>query len=536
MAFRRQDIPKMTRKGKDGAPRRIFPRFIRDQTMHPKVGLAIDYLEGMIGRKRSELSPDVVLDLFGDPKLARCMLACLAESYRYRSLEIAEVVGDDAAVALAGWDLMSPADLRAHLYRLANSTEGGFVGAAERSSFLATAAVPLGLTGDQLSTLLTLDAEPHQRLIRIGPKPESADVVARYNLILLSSVLRNASPLEISTPGLDPMIVDTVLSRYGVDGRRSGSDSIRLVGRRNAFGSWASFGPRVSRVALHLLVLSPRPADLHAVIHLGDQVSELTLDGKSLANVIPAQRGAADAAGVIRATILDEDVTAHRRRRASVDFAGWSVRRLSDPIVASDAMLLPDLAFVRGNLVVPIVAIPTGLGREISLNAAQVVGAQRPVVALGAFDAQRPSPGVYALSRPDAGSLIEVLDTILADYTVEATPQTMLWSELEETGWVSATRMSELFTDTTLPVEIQRWLDDGLAAIVPGFGMGRTGFLDDMTDRFASGPADIGSVRGRIAAEIGDGPAADALTLHLLAQHLVSPTPSNGETRHAVAA
>ncbi len=92
MAFRRQDIPKTSRKGKDGAPRRIYPRFIRDQTMLPKVGLAIDYLEGMIGRKRSELSPDVILDLFGDPKLARCMLSCLAESYCYRSLDIAEVV------------------------------------------------------------------------------------------------------------------------------------------------------------------------------------------------------------------------------------------------------------------------------------------------------------------------------------------------------------------------------------------------------------------------------------------------------------
>ncbi len=536
MAFRRQDIPKTTRKGKDGARRRIFPRFIRDQTVLPKVGLAIDYLEGMIGRKRSELSPDVVLDLFGDPKLARCMLTCLAESYRYRSLEIAEVVGDDAAVALAGWDLMSPADLRAHLYRIANTTGGGFVGATERSSFLAAAAVPLGLTGDQLSTLLTLDAEAHQRLVRIGPKPEPADVVARYNLILLSSVLRNASSLEINTPGLDPTTVETVLTRYGVDGRRSGSDSIRLTGRRNAFGSWASFGPRLARVALHLLILSPRPADLHAVIHLGDQTSELTLDAKSLANVLPAHRGVADAAGVIRATILDDDVTVHRRRRGRVDFAGWSIRRISDPIVAADAMLLPDLAFVRGNLVVPIVAIPTGHGRETSLDAARAIGAQRPVVTVGALDSRWETPGVYALLTPDAGSLIDVLERILTDYTVEATPQSMLWSELEESGWVSAARMSELFTETTLPLEIQRWLDAGLAAIVPGFGMGSTGFLEEMSRSFASGPADLSAVRGRIASQIGDGPAADALTLHLLARHLVPHSRSDAEGPLFVAA
>src|SRR3712207_2728638 len=100
MAFRRQDIPKTTRKGEEGQPRRLYPRFAKDRTLLPKVELAIGYLDGMVGRRRGDLSPDVVLELFGDPKPARCILACLADSYRYRTPAIAEVVGDRKSTRL----------------------------------------------------------------------------------------------------------------------------------------------------------------------------------------------------------------------------------------------------------------------------------------------------------------------------------------------------------------------------------------------------------------------------------------------------
>src|SRR5918997_7090066 len=144
MAFRRQDIPKTTRKGEEGQPRRLYPRFAKDRALLPKVELAIGYLDGMVGRRRGDLSPDVVLELFGDPKLARCLLACLADSYRYRTPEIAEVVGEPAALALAAWDLLTPADVRGHVYRAANATQGGFVADLDRAPFLAELSGPLG--------------------------------------------------------------------------------------------------------------------------------------------------------------------------------------------------------------------------------------------------------------------------------------------------------------------------------------------------------------------------------------------------------
>ncbi|MCC6314352.1 MAG: hypothetical protein IT337_10105, partial [Thermomicrobiales bacterium] len=56
MAFRRQDIPKTTRKSGDEGLRRVYPRYAKDVALLPKIDLAIDYLDGMVGRRRGDLA------------------------------------------------------------------------------------------------------------------------------------------------------------------------------------------------------------------------------------------------------------------------------------------------------------------------------------------------------------------------------------------------------------------------------------------------------------------------------------------------
>ncbi|MDP9365348.1 MAG: DUF790 family protein, partial [Chloroflexota bacterium] len=255
MAFRRQDIPKTTRKGDEGEPRKLYPRFAKDRALLPKVELAIGYLDGMVGRRRGDLSPDVVLELFGDPKLARCVLACLADSYRYRTPEIAEIVGEEAAGSLVAWDLLAPADVRGHVYRVANERFGGFVADVDRPAFLAEVAGPLGLEPSQLEELLHLDAERNALLIRVGPRPRAEDVLARYNVTLALSVLRQASEVTLELPGLDVATMETVCARHDVRSRRLGAETVRLAGKRNALGARGQFGARVARCALHLILL-----------------------------------------------------------------------------------------------------------------------------------------------------------------------------------------------------------------------------------------------------------------------------------------
>ena len=73
--------------------------------------------------------------------------------------------------------------------------------------------------------------------------------------------------------------------------------------------------------------------------------------------------------------------------------------------------------------------------------------------------------------------------------------------------------------------------------MVPGFGLGTVRFLEHLSDLVLSGPTDIAAVRGRIAAEVGDNSAADALTLHLVGHHFLGFAPKVGDVQErAVAA
>ncbi len=222
------------------------------------------------------------------------------------------------------------------------------------------------------------------------------------------------------------------------------------------------------------------------------------------------------------------------RRRKGDGFAGWSIRRLPDPIYMAEAMVIPEHVFIRDELMVPVITIPSGSRRASALKAAALIGSQRPVVALGGTEA---AEGVYSLATPEATRLAMILENIRRDYDLEATPQKVLWSELAESGWVAADRVTELFPGSELPVEVREWLADGVAAMVPGFGLGTVGFLEHLSDLVHAGSTDIAAVRGRIAAEVGDSPAADALTLHLVGHHFLGSAPKVGDYQErAVAA
>ncbi len=287
MAFRRQDIPKTTRKGADGELRRVYPRFAKDRTLLPKVELAIGYLDGMVGRRRGDLAADTVVELFGDPKLARCMVTTLSEQYRYRTPSFSDVVGQEAAASLAGWDIMTPGHLRAHVYLAVNAGLQGVVSTPERALLLGELAGPLGLEAEQLDELLHLDAERNATLIRIGRRPDARDVVARYNVLLALSMFRHAASVNLLLPGLAPSTAEAVCASHDVAFRGGAAGGWTLSGRRNAFGSYASFGARLARCALHLILACPGAPTGEATVHLGDRVMRWVLDAAVMSILRP---------------------------------------------------------------------------------------------------------------------------------------------------------------------------------------------------------------------------------------------------------
>lgn len=517
MAFRRQDIPKTTRKGADGESRRVYPRFAKDRSLLPKVDLAIGYLDSMVGRRRGDLAADTVVELFGDPKLARCMVTALSESYRYRTPSFRDILGDETAATLAGWDILTAPDLRGHLYLAANARMQGVVATSDRAPLLAEIAAPLGLEAGRMDELLHLDAERNAILVRVGPRPRAEDMVARYNVLLALSVLRHAATINLCLPGLTLSTVETVCSRHDVAVRGGPSETWQLSGRRNALGSFVSFGARLARCALHLILLCPEVPSGDATVHLGDRVLQWVFDPFAMSVLHPRSRVAAPPDGIIRTTVLSERWAALRRKEGGLD--AWRVSRAAEPIVTSDAVVLPELLFTRDDTVVALVAGPVEESGRPWQTALSEIAVTRPLVAVGAA-----VDGVTSLATPDATTLLTLLDELDAGSDLATTPVRLLQAEVIRHGWVGRRRIEEVLgvtAESEVSARLRLLTVEGEVALVGGFGLCRVSLLDDLLDRIGIGPVDISAARLAVAAAVGEGPAADALTLHLLGQTAV---------------
>jgi len=511
MAFRRQDIPKTTRKGGEGEPRRLYLRYAKDRSLLPKIDLAIGYLDSMVGRRRGDLAPDAVLDLFGDPKLARCFLACLADSYRYRTPTLAEALGDGPARQLADRGLLAPADVRAFAYLDTNRRRNGFVGPAERDGFLADLAAGLGVAAGQLEEALHLDAERNAVLVRTGERPQAEDVRSRYNAMLTLSTLRHASQLDLTLPGLPRDGVEALCERERVPYRWVGTETVRLSGRRSALGSWSPFGQRVARLATGLLLLAPRKPEAHATVHLNGQPLAFALEGFPLnALRLPARATAAPDDATFVSELLAAVATA--RRKGPGALRGWTIRRATEPLVVDGAIAMPELLCLRDESSVALVPIPTGEQRAAAVEALSRMAEIRPVVALGDGGTAAPS-----LLAPDADGLVDLLDAATGARPTGRTALSLVADEVERTGWVGVARLEELFGgDANLAEKVRPLTADAEAWFVPGFGLCDGRLLSRLAERIGRGPLDVGALRSTVASAVGEGAGADALTLHLL--------------------
>ena len=78
----------------------VYPRLVRDGSMLPRISLAIDYFESLLGHERQQIEDEMLVELFGDPRLARAIAAALGHSYRFRPRQMDEVLGRVGAAHL----------------------------------------------------------------------------------------------------------------------------------------------------------------------------------------------------------------------------------------------------------------------------------------------------------------------------------------------------------------------------------------------------------------------------------------------------
>ncbi len=482
------DLRKTTRKS--GDRRTVYPHFLRDRSLAPRIELAIRYLESMVGRPRRELDQEVVLKLFGDHKIARCVVACLGATYRHRPRTFAEELAPTLVDALAGQSLFGPSDLRLWLYRRSNVAPGqGFVGGIERAPFLRSAGDDLGLTIEQIERLISLDHPANALLVRLGPIPTADDVIARFNAASVAALLASAKSVRLSLRRLPSprtsrrtsnvagaqqaptQVIQALCEHAGVAADVT-AETLTLHGRQDALENWARHGVRLARLLATLLAagLPTRSGEAIIAAPTGDEwvlrlpAETLTLFGARADDHTPADAIASAAmllASWERADAFAADLAA-LRRAGGMD--GWAIRRATEPLVTADGAFAILYSCLRGDeraYLAPPPATPTEEQRlatlaarfpllilDMSATSDDVALDNRTArsAALAANDGAIPALS-YA-GRGDRAPLAE-LPALLARVTAgaaeraDASQLTAIFAEARETGALTEARLAE---------------------------------------------------------------------------------------------
>lgn len=404
MAFPLKDVRLTSRRSAGSTVPVLYPRLFRDRSIVPKIEIAIRYFDSLVGHERRELEPETLVHFFGDHKIARCVVGCLARSYRYRSPRIEEIVTKSALRRLKKKGLDSPAALRLLLYDRVNEYGGGFLPQADRAATCADLEAELSLRSGELERLLLLDADEHALLVRPGSEPKPADVIAHYNFGMIESLLRHARTIDlelIGRAGVTPASLIDFCAGGGVEADAAAAGSrirLRLIGRQDALGGWSRHGRRVSRVVVRLL----------------NRLRELVLDGS--AEVIRRDSPArlpltAEAISALAGPPLEG---AEWPPRSDPDLIGgliaavrslsrpWGIRREPDPQAFATGVIVPDVLIRRPDAATFLCLIETPRQAERLLPVARGIGPGEEIVFVGTAAAVAPltAAGLRTLGVP----------------------------------------------------------------------------------------------------------------------------------------
>jgi hypothetical protein len=406
MSFKTNDFKKTTRTT-DGE-RVLYPYQIKDDRFTASIGYAIAYYERMVGRRRAEFEAETLLEFFGDPRLARGLVACLARTYAWREQTFAEALGEPAAQLLWRAGLTRPADLRAKLYGLANGRYRGVILPHERAEALEFLCERISagqeprtgepenrrteelggndqassikhleqrttdngrLTPAQFEQALMLDAEEQQVLVKLGPTPEPHEIVALYNYHSLETALCHAELLRLQLHGPVWNIIRSahnLARRYRLRYEISGAPrtlfderlELALHGGRDAKSTAhhavTRTGRRVVRALLRLLAAHPNSLDGgEALVQFKGHKLTLKLDRRALNMLGVAAQQSALSGDTAISDAWDEDMAATFQKAWGRAFvrgrtAGWRLRRDPEPLIGESAIVVPDFALVRG--------------------------------------------------------------------------------------------------------------------------------------------------------------------------------------------
>jgi hypothetical protein len=360
MAFRQEDFKKTSRKSSAaGVSASVYPHQLKDKKAIARLEIAIRTFDAAAGKRRKDMDAQAMTDFFGDPRLARGIVACLGQFYKYETPDFRQLVGRDGAARLREAGLTRPVDVRAFTYAFVNERHHGFLAESDRAACYEALAKEFCLTAHQWDTLLHSDSEDNQILTRLGAVPTPADIVALYNFHSLDTVLRRSAQivlLGLSLTTSDAAEVRALARALGVKAvvcagagtvSLSESDVPSILPRRAG---------RLGRCLLHLIAAyGTRSTGGTVEARLGAKAFRLTLTTDLLCVLgmpvkpalveKPAFKKRFEAGLALHKDLLKETT----KRRAAGEMNGWRVKRLPEPIVSALGIHMPDFVLRRGD-------------------------------------------------------------------------------------------------------------------------------------------------------------------------------------------
>ena len=409
MAFRLEDFKKTTRKSSEGSgvPANVYPHQMKDKKALARLEIAIRTYDTLVGKRRRDLDAQTMVDFFGDPRLARGVMACLSQYYQYKTPRFSDIVGSDAAKRLTDTGLATPIALRAHTYQYVNTHHDGFLTEAQRPECYQTLGEAFGLTAHSWDTLLHLDAEENQVLTRPGVVPTAADIVALYNFHALDTCLRRAAKIGLhglaltSTEATD---VRALAQSLGVKAVVSGAGSGITLSDLEQSSLLPRRPGRLARCLLFLIhQFATRATTGYVETHLGTRLFRLAL-GTDTFKTLGAPLSPKGLPLSFRRRIEAGDALYKGliKLRTQGKAAGWRIRRQPDPLVSAQGFLMPDLTLTLADRRAALIFGPVPKG-EWELPILDLPGERKPAdpsVVLARVEAA--TMNLFALSTPPA--------------------------------------------------------------------------------------------------------------------------------------
>jgi len=409
MAFRQEDFKKTSRKGSGDAPASVYPHQLKDKKTVARLEIAIRTFDGAVGKRRKDMDAQAMTDFFGDPRLARGIVACLGQFYRYETLDFAQAVGREASGRLRAAGLSRPVEVRAETYAWVNGNRGGFLTEAGRAEAYEELGARFCLSAHQWDGLLHGDSEDNQVLARLGAVPTPGDIIALYNFHSLDTVLRRATAITLHglalptsdacdvralAKGLGARAVvsgdggTVMLTEEGTPALRPSPASVRgepdkersnssessdppllLAGAARSAGGGGLFPRRAGRLArlvLHLVAAyAVRSTTGWVDAKIGARAFRLSLGTDALRALGMPSKRAIDMDKPAFKRRFEAGAALHKdllKRRAKGEANGWRIKRLPDALVTATGVLLPDFTLTRAATTAHLLICPSSPG------------------------------------------------------------------------------------------------------------------------------------------------------------------------------